>query len=356
MKRALIAMSGGVDSSVAALLMKQKGYDCVGVTMKLYDNGDIDVCSDKTCCSVRDVEDARQVADRIGIPYYVYNFTGDFREQVIGRFVDAYEHGQTPNPCIDCNRYMKFGGLFQKAVDLGCEFIVTGHYARVRFDEESGRYLLLKGLDQDKDQSYVLYQMTQEQLEHVQFPLGELSKNETRKLAEQAGMDNASKRESQDICFVPDGRYTEFIERFRGKPSVPGDYTDRQGNVLGQHKGIIHYTIGQRKHLGIALQKPMYVCRIDPERNTVILGSNEDLFTKELTAGEVNLISTEQIKEPMRVTARVRYHHKEQPATVVQITEDRIRLTFDEAQRAITPGQSVVMYQGDVVVGGGVIE
>ena len=349
-------MSGGVDSSVAALLMKQKGYDCVGVTMKLYDNGDIDVCSDKTCCSVRDVEDARQVADRIGIPYYVYNFTGSFREQVIGRFVDAYEHGRTPNPCIDCNRYMKFGGLFQKAADLGCEYIVTGHYARVRFDEESGRYLLLKGLDQDKDQSYVLYQMTQEQLKCVQFPLGELSKSETRKLAEQAGMDNAAKRESQDICFVPDGRYTEFIEHFRGKPSVPGNYIDQQGNVLGQHKGIIHYTIGQRKHLGIALQKPMYVCRIDPESNTVMLGSNEDLFVRELEAKEVNLIAVERIDTPIRVTARVRYHHREQPATVVQIAEDRIRLVFDEAQRAITPGQSVVMYQGDVVVGGGVIE
>ena len=356
MKRALIAMSGGVDSSVAALLMKQKGYDCIGVTMKLYDNEDVGICSDKTCCSVRDVEDARQVAAGIDIPYYVYNFTGDFREEVIERFVDAYEHGRTPNPCIDCNRYMKFGALFAKAGELGCDLVVTGHYARVRYDEARGRYLLLKGLDAEKDQSYVLYQMTQEQLAHVQFPLGELSKPETRELAAAAGMDNAEKHESQDICFVPDGNYAAFIERFRGKAFPPGDFIDREGRVLGQHKGIIRYTIGQRKHLGIALQKPAYVCRINPERNTVTLGSNEDLFIRELIAADVNLIAVDRIDRPMAVTARVRYHQKEKPAVVEQIAEDRLRLTFEEPQRAITPGQSVVMYQGDVVIGGGVIE
>ena len=233
---------------------------------------------------------------------------------------------------------------------------MTGHYARVRYDEDSGRYWLLKGKDPQKDQSYVLCQMTQEQLAHVQFPLGELSKAETRELAAAAGMENAEKHESQDICFVPDGKYADFIERFRGQVCPPGDFVDREGTVLGQHRGIIRYTIGQRKHLGIALQKPAYVCRIDPESNTVMLGSNEELFIRELTASDVNLIAVETIEQPMEVTARVRYHQKETPAVVEQIGENRIRLTFREPQRAITPGQSVVMYDGDVVIGGGVIE
>ena len=354
--RVLIAMSGGVDSSVAALLMKQKGYDCIGITMRLFDNDDIGKCSERTCCSAEDTEDARQVAERVGIPYYVYNFTGRFRENVIERFVDAYEHGRTPNPCIDCNRYMKFGALFEKAKDLSCGTVVTGHYARIGYDETRGRYLLRKGQDPEKDQSYVLYQMTQEQLAHVQFPLGEMTKEETRALAAEAGLENASKHESQDICFVPDGKYADFIEHFRGQVYPPGDFMDREGNVLGQHKGVIRYTIGQRKGLGIALQKPAYVCGIDPVQNTVTLGSSEDLFTTELTAAEVNLIAVDRIDTPMEVTARVRYHQKEQPATVIQIAKDRIRLTFHEAQRAITPGQAVVMYQGDVVIGGGVIE
>lgn len=349
-------MSGGVDSSVAALMMKKRGYECIGVTMKLYDNGEIGVCNDHTCCSVEDVEDARGVAARLDMPYYVYNFADRFREDVIDRFVDAYLNGRTPNPCIDCNRYLKFGELFAKAEDLGCEYVVTGHYARTEYDEKSGRYLLKKGLDPDKDQSYVLYSMTQDQLAHVQFPLGEYRKTETRELAAEAGLDTAQKHESQDICFVPDGKYADFIERFTGKKSPEGDFVDADGNVLGRHKGIIRYTIGQRKHLGIALQKPAYVCRVNADDNTVVLGSNDDLFVKELTAGDVNLIAVEKLQDPMEVTARVRYHQKEKPAVVYPLDGGRIRLEFKEPQRAVTPGQAVVMYSGDTVIGGGVIE
>lgn len=356
MTRALIAMSGGVDSSVAALLMKKRGYECIGVTMKLYDNGEIGLSNDHTCCSLEDVEDAREVAARLGMPYYVYNFAGRFKEEVIGRFVDAYLAGRTPNPCIDCNRYLKFGELFSKARDLGCDYVVTGHYARNVYDEKSGRYLLKKGLDPEKDQSYVLYSMTQEQLAHVQFPLGGLNKTETRELAAEAGLGNAQKNESQDICFVPDGKYADFIERFTGRKSPEGDFVDAEGNVLGRHKGIIRYTIGQRKHLGIALQKPAYVCRLNPEDNTVVLGSNDDLFVKELTASDVNFIPFDKLETPLEVTARVRYHQKEKPAVVYPLENGRIRLEFKEPQRAVTPGQAVVMYSEDTVIGGGIIE
>lgn len=349
-------MSGGVDSSVAALMMKKSGYECIGVTMKLYDNGEIGVCSDHTCCSVEDAEDARGVASKLGMPFYVYNFADKFREDVIERFVDAYLHGRTPNPCIDCNRYLKFGELFSKARELGCEYVVTGHYARTEYNHESGRYLLKKGLDPKKDQSYVLYSMTQEQLAHVKFPLGSITKTETRKIADGAGLGTAQKNESQDICFVPDGKYAEFIERFMGRKSPEGDFVDEEGNVLGRHKGIIRYTVGQRKHLGIALQKPAYVCSVDPEKNTVTLGSNEDLFVKELTAGDVNFIAIEKLEGPLEVTARVRYHQKENPAVVYPLDDGRIRLEFKEPQRAVTPGQAVVMYDGDTVIGGGVIE
>ncbi len=354
-KRALIAMSGGVDSSVAAFLMREKGYDCIGATMKLYHNEDIGILGGHTCCALDDVEDARSVANRLGIPYYVMNFSERFREDVMEKFVRAYENGCTPNPCIDCNRYLKFEKLFLRARELGCDFVVTGHYARIEYCGETGRYLLRRAADDSKDQSYVLYTLTQEQLAHVQFPLGALRKTETRAIAEAQGFVNAGKHDSQDICFVPDGNYADFIEQYRGKKYPAGNFVDREGSVLGQHRGIIHYTVGQRKGLGLAFGQPRYVVSVNPEDNTVVLGTAEDLFTRALVAEDINLISVPEIRAPMRVRAKVRYRQAAQWATAIQTGEDSLRIEFDEPQRAITKGQAAVMYDGDVVVGGGTI-
>ncbi|MCH5324850.1 MAG: tRNA 2-thiouridine(34) synthase MnmA [Eubacterium sp.] len=356
MKKAVIAMSGGVDSSVAAFLMKQRGYDCIGATMKLFDNEDIGVERERSCCSLSDVEDARSVAFGLGIPYFVFNFSDRFKQDVIDRFITAYENGRTPNPCIDCNRYLKFDKLFLRAKELNCDYVVTGHYAQIEYDEASGRYLLKKAADPDKDQSYVLYSMTQEQLAHTQFPLGGMTKPEVRKLAEENGFVNAKKRDSQDICFVPDGKYAEFITATTGKEYPEGDFVSTDGRVLGRHKGIIRYTIGQRKGLGLSFDRPMYVSAVDVEKNTVTLSPEEGLYTKSLIAKDINLISVERLTEPMRVKARVRYRHKEQPATVVQLDDDTLSVEFDQPQRAVTKGQSVVLYDGDKVVGGGTIE
>ncbi len=355
MKKALIAMSGGVDSSVAALLMKEKGYECMGVTMKLFNNGDICIPREHSCCSLEDVEDARYVSNTLGMPHYVFNFTDRFKEDVIDKFVYCYENGITPNPCIDCNRYLKFEKLFQRAKELECEYIVTGHYAKVEYNEETGRYILKKADDLTKDQSYVLYQMTQEQLKHTMFPLGGLNKTEVRKIAEAHDFINAKKHDSQDICFVQNGSYADFIEEYTGKKYPPGNFVDINGNVLGRHKGIIRYTVGQRKGLGISHERPLFVLAVNPKENTVILTENEGLFTKTLTAKNINLITTEEIKEPVRLFAKIRYSHREQPATVVQTDSDTITVEFDEPQRAITKGQAVVLYDGDTVVGGGII-
>ena len=258
MKRALIAMSGGVDSSLAALLMKEKGYECIGCTMKLYENEDAGIEKTKTCCSLDDVEDARNVACLLDMPFYVFNFTERFRTQVIDRFVQSYEEGRTPNPCIDCNRYMKFDKLYERAKLMGCEYIVTGHYARI--EKEDGKFFLKKALDETKDQTYVLYTLTQDQLAHTMFPLGVLTKRTVRNIAEKNGFINANKPDSQDICFVPDGDYASVIEKYTGRICMPGNFVDTEGNIMGRHKGIIHYTLGQRKGLGIAAGKPVYVC------------------------------------------------------------------------------------------------
>lgn len=352
-KKALIAMSGGVDSSVAALLMKEEGYGCIGATMRLFHNEDSGIPLEGSCCSLDGVEDARSVAARLGMPYYVFNFTDDFRSQVIGRFVSAYENGATPNPCIDCNRYMKFDKLYQRAVMLGCECIATGHYARIV--EINGRRLLKKALDDSKDQSYVLYFMTQEQLAHTRFPLGEMRKTEIRKIAGEHGFVNARKRESQDICFVPDSDYAKIIENITGKTYPHGNFVDLGGNVLGEHKGIIRYTIGQRKGLGLSFQEPMYVCGKRVSDNTVTLGRNEDLFSKELDAAGFNWIAFEEPSETMRVKAKIRYRQPEQWATATPTGAGTVRIVFDEPQRAIAKGQAVVLYDGDAVLGGGTI-
>ncbi|MBR6978080.1 MAG: tRNA 2-thiouridine(34) synthase MnmA [Lachnospiraceae bacterium] len=354
--KALIAMSGGVDSSVSALLMKQAGYECVGCTMRLYDNEMIGEDLHSTCCSQKDTRDARLVTLRLGIPYYIFHYEEQFRDTLIEPFVCAYEEGRTPNPCIECNRIFKFGLLQEQMKELECDCVVTGHYARIEEDPQNGRMLLKKGLDASKDQSYVLYTMTQEQLKNTRFPLGTLRKEEVRRIAEENGFTNAHKSDSQDICFVPDGDYVGFMERFRGTEYPKGDFVDREGHVIGRHKGYVHYTIGQRRGLGIAAAHPLYVLEVRPEDNVVVLGREEELFRKELFAGQVNLISVEKLTGPMRVSAKIRYRHKEQPATVYPEQDGRIRVVFDEAQRAITPGQAVVLYQDDVVVGGGVIE
>lgn len=354
-KKALIAMSGGVDSSVAAYEMIQQGYECIGMTMKLFYNEDIGIPREHSCCSLDDVEDARRVATSLGMPYYVLNFTEGFESSVIRHFIEAYENGITPNPCIDCNRYMKFDKLFQRAKELGYDYVVTGHYSHIEYNEETGRYLLYKAADSTKDQSYVLYSLTQEQLAHTAFPLGNLTKTRVRQIAQEHGFINAHKHDSQDICFVQNGTYADFIEKFTGKTYPEGDFIDLEGNVLGRHKGIIRYTIGQRKGLGIASTEPYYVAKVNVKDNTVTLARDCDLYTSVLEANDLNLISVPAIEGKMRVKAKIRYRHTEQPATVTQIGPDRIRVVFDEPQRAITLGQAVVLYQDRLVVGGGTI-
>ena len=354
MKKALIAMSGGVDSSLAAKLMKDCGFDCIGCTMKLYHNEDAGIERSRTCCSLDDVEDARSVAYQLGMPFYVFNFTDAFRETVIRKFVESYEKGCTPNPCIDCNRRMKFEKLFERATILGCDCIVTGHYARI--EEKDGKFVLKKALDETKDQSYVLYSMTQQQLAHTVFPLGSMRKTEVRAVAEKCGFVNADKPDSQDICFVPNGDYASVIERQTGKKPTGGNFVDKQGNVMGRHKGVIHYTIGQRKGLGISNAVPLYVCEIRPDSGNIVLGEKSDLLRSKLDAADFNWISGEVPLKAFRCKAKIRYRQSEQWATVTPTGSDAVHILFDEPQRAITPGQAVVLYDGDTVLGGGTIQ
>ncbi len=353
-RKAMIAMSGGVDSSVAAYLMAEAGYECSGATMRMFDN-DILAGEESTCCSLDDVEDARSVARKLAMPFHVINAKADFDEKVIQNFIRCYECGATPNPCIQCNRHLKFDLFLRRAQILGCDCIVTGHYARIAYDASRGRYLLKKAADPSKDQSYVLYCLTQDQLAHTILPLGELTKEQVRAIAEEKGFINAKKRDSQDICFVPDGDYVAFMERYTGKSYEPGDFLDLSGNVVGHHRGAVCYTLGQRKGLGLAMGAPVYVCGKDMQKNTVTVGPNDALFARTLRANDWNWIPFPTLAEPLRVTARARYNQKEQPATVYPEENGFARVVFDDPQRAMTPGQAVVLYDGDLVVGGGTI-
>ena len=348
-------MSGGVDSSVAAYLTKKQGFDCTGITMKLFYNEDIGISKENICCSASDTKDARHVADMLDIPFYVFNFANDFSAQVISRFAEVYRSGATPNPCIDCNRRMKFDKLLNRIKQLDGDYLVTGHYARIESDAASGRYILKKAVDETKDQSYVLYFMTQEQLGQTLFPLGALHKNEVRGIAEKQGFINAQKRDSQDICFVRDGDYAGFIENYTGKACLSGDFIDTNGNVLGRHSGHIRYTIGQRKGLGLSLGKPVYVGSINAEANTVTICEDSELYSNSLEAGDFNWITHENTETPIRVKAKIRYLHNPQWATVTKTSPGCVHVEFDEPQRAIAKGQAVVLYDGEIVAGGGTI-
>ena len=339
---ALVAMSGGVDSTVAALISIKEGLDCTGAMMKLY-HGETD-----------SEADARRAAERLGIPFHVFDMSECFAEEVITRFVDVYCEGRTPNPCVECNKRMKFGRLLEKAVELGKDYIVTGHYARVK-REPGGRYILKKGMDNSKDQSYVLYSLTQKQLAAAQFPLGELTKKQVREIALGAGLENAQKNESQDICFIEGGDYAKFIEDYIGEPPRKGRFIDMDGNDLGENRGVVRYTIGQRRGLGLAMKYPPYVVEIRPEDNTVVIGRNDELYSKTFFIRDINLIPFEKIDSPIHAHVKIRYNHREQPARVHQIDDDSLLVEFEEPQRAITKGQAAVIYKEDVVIGGGTI-
>lgn len=347
MKRVLVGMSGGVDSSVTALLLKEQGYEVVGVTMKLLSS---DIYYEKT------VKDAETVCKKLGIEYHIVDFCDIFKSKVIDYFANEYMKGRTPNPCNMCNRNIKFGALLDVAKGMfNCEYIATGHYAKVEYDNKINRYLLRKSKTDKKDQTYALYKLTQEQLKHVIMPLGDYEKEEIRKIAEENDLVNAKKHDSQEICFVEDNDYAKFIqENYNYKPQK-GNFIDMKGNILGRHKGIIHYTIGQRKGLEISFKKRMYVVGIDVGKNEVILGDNEDLFSDNLICKEVNLISVEELKDPISAMVKIRYSAKPEKATLIPLEDGNIKVKFDIPQRAITPGQSAVFYTDDVVIGGGTI-
>ncbi len=348
--RVMIAMSGGVDSAIVAYLVRKAGYDTVAATMQL---GSLYGEPQNACCSERSVLDARSMASALGIPHQVYDLTDDFRREVADYFIKTYRSGGTPNPCVVCNRRIKFGRLLELALEDGCDMMATGHYACIRRNGE--RYLLCRAVDRAKDQTYVLWQLSQHQLSHTLFPLADYTKSQVKQLAEQLELVAAHKHESQDICFIPDGDYAAFITRATGHSPVPGSFIAEDGSILGQHRGLIHYTSGQRKGLGIAFGEPMYVKSKSVEQNTVTLCRAEQLFSDRLTAHSINLIACDRIDVPLRVTAKVRYSQSEVSAIVTQSAEDELVLELGTPQRAISPGQSVVLYDGDVVIGGGII-
>ncbi len=347
-------MSGGVDSSAAALLLQQQGYEVTGVTARMFSGSDIGLPG-KTLNIERDIKDAQAVAQKLGIEHRVVDLSACFGQCVIGRFVNEYRCGRTPNPCVYCNKHVKFGALLDYAKELGCEYLATGHYARIFYDRERGRWLLARGEDRRKDQSYMLFSLSQEQLAHVLLPLAAVSKGEIRRLAEENGLVTAQKPDSQDICFVPDGDYAALISRVDKTPAQTGNFVHINGQVLGRHKGMVHYTVGQRKGLGIAYDYPLYVTEKDMASGNVIVGPAEALFSRGLLAESCNFISIEKLDAPMRVTAKTRYRQEDVPAVIAPCGDD-VKVMFDEPMRAVTPGQAVVFYDGELVVGGGIIK